>query len=543
MDPQLAAAEVTLAAGNLVDARIASEPNGGDPVHIDPWLELPVQAKLRGGEPLRAEALQQRCAGRHCGHAALWVGPKAAKPLDLLIALDVSPSTEGPAAGRLLPAIAALLAAAPEGSRVRALAFAGRSTPLIETPAQPGQVALAPFAQAIADAGLGSATRFEAAFRLARAWLLKNSRRGLRPLIAIIGDGGLTRGAARPFELARSAGIEVDAVNVSDRATLDALASGVGRTGGVALEVGSEAEEASRGRDPKPLEERLGALFAPAIAARVRVQGPVGTRVELGPLRAGEAITWRGAVPGPFSLAYDELATGRHMTVTSRSPGMATAGAAWQEVLVAIDPQDMQPAAPEDWPASAAKGRCDRRGPARRRGGISSDAEPVALAEERACRSLPAVSQRRSDVGVGMPSEPLLAMLRQRILPVARGCFRSDRAGRSQYQHRAVFVFSLAEREVASGQVEGAIPDALRNCLLAAVDQLEVPRFSGVVNVRYPLITESVPLPEQIELKADTSGTLDRLFGDPPTPGQHSLDALDSALHTPPASSVERVHD
>jgi hypothetical protein len=116
------------------------------------------------------------------------------------------------------------------------------------------------------------------------------------------------------------------------------------------------------------------------------------------------------------------------------------------------------------------------------------------------------------EIGAGMPSDPLLSMLRQRILPVARGCFRRDRAGRAEYQKRAVFVFALADREIVDARIEGGIPDALRQCLLTAVDTLEVPRFSGVVKVRYPLITESMPLPEQIELRSETAGTLDRLF-------------------------------
>jgi hypothetical protein len=115
-----------------------------------------------------------------------------------------------------------------------------------------------------------------------------------------------------------------------------------------------------------------------------------------------------------------------------------------------------------------------------------------------------------------MPADPLLGMLRQRVLPVARGCFRRDRAGRAEYAKRAVFVFTLAEREVVAARVEGAIPPALRECLLSSVDTLEVPRFTGMVEVRYPLVTESVPLPEQIELKTETAGKLDHLFGTSP---------------------------
>ena len=112
-----------------------------------------------------------------------------------------------------------------------------------------------------------------------------------------------------------------------------------------------------------------------------------------------------------------------------------------------------------------------------------------------------------------MPAEPLLSMLRQRIMPVARGCFRRDRAGRADYRNRAVFAFTLADREIVDARIEGQIPPALQQCLLAAVDTLEVPRFTGTVRVRYPLITESVPLPEQIQLETGTAGTIDRMFG------------------------------
>jgi hypothetical protein len=50
-------------------------------------------------------------------------------------------------------------------------------------------------------------------------------------------------------------------------------------------------------------------------------------------------------------------------------------------------------------------------------------------------------------------------------------------------------------------------------CLLDAVDSLEVPRFTGLVRVRYPLVTESVPEPEQIELTSTTAREVDALIG------------------------------
>jgi hypothetical protein len=149
---------------------------------------------------------------------------------------------------------------------------------------------------------------------------------------------------------------------------------------------------------------------------------------------------------------------------------------------------------------------------------LSSDIQPVLLAEERARCAIPVAAPKlatKSDddeLGAGMPSSPLLSMLRQRIMPVARGCFRRDRAGRADYQVRAVFEFQLADREVVSAQVQGKIADELRHCLLSAVDSLAVPRFTGKVIVRYPLATEREPLPAQVELTTDTAGRLDAVI-------------------------------
>jgi len=88
-----------------------------------------------------------------------------------------------------------------------------------------------------------------------------------------------------------------------------------------------------------------------------------------------------------------------------------------------------------------------------------------------------------------------------------------DRAGRPDYQVRAVFAFELAEREVVSAEVTGTITDALRSCLLGAVDELAVPRFSGRVVVKYPLVTEKETLPAQIELTPQTAERLDSVIG------------------------------
>jgi hypothetical protein len=537
MDPQIAPAELQLNAPGLLDPRIGRDPAAPHGVSVEPWSELALRAQLPSGAPARSEAWLEPCETGTCASARAWAGPREASPLDLVIALDVSPSTEGPARGRLVPAVAALLAAAPPGSRVRALAFAARAQDIASEPLEPSALALAPFERAVNEAELGSATRFEAVWTHAREWLATRKKAGLRRVIALVGDGGLTRGEADAFERARAAGVEVSAINTGDRGAAEALRSAIFRGSGVVLDVGAEADAAARGRDPAPLAERLAALFAPNVVPRLQLNGNGKSR-ELGPLRAGELVRIDEPARGAVSLVVSGRAT------TARRDGQQPG----QRSLVAVDARDLR-TAQSDWPSaigrgtrpsrpigeaaggppsrevaapsrssassSASRSSCDRRGPAQRQGGISSDAAPVALAEERVCKPVPVAKVRARgelEVGTGMPADPLLDMLRRRIMPVARGCFRRDRGGRPEYQKRAIFAFTLAEREVVDAKIEGKIPDALRTCLLKAVDTLDVPRFSGTVIVRYPLVTEAQPLSEQIELRATTAASLDRLF-------------------------------
>ena len=514
MDPQIAPTELQLNGPGLLDPRIGRDAATEHGVSAEPWSELALRAQLPSGAPARSEVSLEPCDGSTgtCASARAWAGPREASPLDLVIALDVSPSTEGPARGRLVPAVAALLAAAPPGSRVRALAFAARAQDIAPEPLEPSAVALAPFERAVNDAGLGSATRFEAVWAHSREWLGPRRKAGLRRVIALLGDGGLTRGEGDAFERARAAGVEVSAINTGDREAVDALRAAIFRGSGVVLDVGVEAEAAARGRDPAPLAERLAALFAPNVVPHLQLNGNGKSR-ELGPLRAGELVRIDEPARGAISLVVGGRATPARRR--SQLPG--------QRSLVAVDVRDLR-TAHSDWPVAATKtsksSSCDRRGPAVRAGGISSDAAPVALAEERVCKPVPVAKVRAQgelEVGTGMPAEPLLDMLRRRIMPAARGCFRRDRAGRPDYQKRAVFAFTLAEREVVDAKIEGKIPTALRTCLLKAVDTLEVPRFSGTVIVRYPLVTESLPLPEQVELRAATAASIDRLFPEAPT--------------------------
>lgn len=522
MDPRVAQTEVTLDARGLLDARVAGQSAGSAaaksgavaPLLGDAWVELPMTAIAPAAAPVSSSVRSIGCDDAQCIHARAWAGPRPLSARNIVLALDVSPSTEGPARGRLLAALAAVLEAAPPESKVRALAFAARSTIVLEAPSEPGLVPLAPFATQIQTAELGAATRFEAVWEHAEGWLKASAnagQRGLRPLIIVLGDGGITTGESDAFARAKRMGIEVAAINVADRSAVSTLRQSVHATGGVVIEAGASAELAATNRGSEQLIEQVSALFAPTVS-RARVSASL----DLGPLRAGEVLSFFGVRDGHASYAQRVRASRR----ASRAGQTLFSG---KSVLVAVDERDLRAEArAHDWPTEPIRrGVCDRRGPAKRKSGLSSDAAPLALAEERPCAQTvvaAATNAKPASIGTGMPSNPLLDMLRQRVLPLARGCFRRDRAGRGQYARRALFVFSLAEREVISAHVEGRISDTLRECLLGAVDTLEVPRFTGTVQVSYPLVTESEPQAEQIALTASTAGRVDALLGQPPTP-------------------------
>ncbi len=107
-------------------------------------------------------------------------------------------------------------------------------------------------------------------------------------------------------------------------------------------------------------------------------------------------------------------------------------------------------------------------------------------------------------------------MLRHRIVPVARGCFREDRAGRPNYQTRAVFAFQLADREIVDAGVSGRLTPELRACLLRAVDELAIPRFDGTVAVRYPIYTAPQLPPPTLSLDGDVADAVDAIAPEEP---------------------------
>ena len=519
MDPRVAQGQVAVRANGMTDLRVNDVPQAEIPLQTDAWSALELSAHAAGGG-VRAQVWRFACGQSTCARAYVSAPQDKTAATDIVLAIDASPSTEGSSRSRFVATIAAILARAPEGSRVRALRFASQAVPLLPQRKLVRELALSEFAQVAFEAELGAATRFESAWRLIDSWGWKQGPG--RRLVVIVGDGGLTTGPARPFEAARRAGIEVSVVNVADRNSDPALVQGASSTGGSVIDAGGEADAAVRGTAPERLEERVAALFQPKLG-RIRGSGRQRALFNQLDLRAGDSVSLESKLSGALAVQLGARSLAATPVPSGWSQGLgahalAATGNETSAVLSAVDRADLIRSGdrPEGQDLPARKGTdCDRRGPAQRQSGLNSDQVQVALAQERAICARPvepAKANKDEELGSGMPSSPLLSMLRQRIMPVARGCFRRDRAGRADYQVRAVFVFQLADREVISAQVTGKIAEQLRSCLLSSIDSLAVPRFTGKVIVRYPLVTEREPLPAQIELEAATADKIDALI-------------------------------
>jgi len=495
------------------------------PVVLDPWVPAEIQARAPTAAGPKGSGAAFPCgpADQRCARLRLAAGPEPGRDArEIAILVDASPSTVGPPRGRAAPALSGLLAAAPEGSRAVVYAFAARADPVVPSPLEATEVPLRPLADA-AFAELGSATRFEVGFRAVARALALRARQGRRaPLIVLVGDGGLTPGPAAEaaFEEARRQGIEVAAVDLGDDPTHPALIAGVTHTGGAVVAAGALARQVLREGPSEALVAQLAAVFAPKVARRLRVRGDGGqVLAELGPLAAGEERRCEGVLPPGVRRVW--LAAGAAGRVPARwgseEPAVAAAMAARvldrRPLFLGVAEGDTAQAPPSAPPEARA---CPLVGPPRTPSGVSTDRAPVALAED--CEAPPEdededaarASTRDPTLGRGVPSATVLSLLRQRVVPVARRCFRRDRAGRADYAVRAVFEFRLEDREVLDARVEGEMTEALRSCLRAAVEELLVPALDGVVVVRYPVHTQREPPPRAIELTPEVADALDR---------------------------------
>jgi len=551
VDERAAPAEVTLDAPDLISVSLGDTPITPAAALLEPWRAINLVARLAKPVRTRPTWLRYDCGDQRC--ARVWFARPAAPPsvLDVAIVLDASASMRGPARGRIAGALAALLALLPPERPIDVALFAAAAR-VVHAALPAGDVGLIPLVDASQAEDLGAGTRILAAWEALQAWRQRPARARGGKLLVVLGDGTVSRHQDAVFDQAARSGVAISWVNLGDRSIDPDLQRLVRATGGITLDAGGASASATLGSDPGALEEELSTLFAPAANLQIALKGRTphpNRRITFGTLRHGSELSWSGPIDAGINLTVDgarsillpNRASRRPAAVRANTPTVEervaaafSALARQQGSLAAVDPSDL-PRAGQDRPRAAVQ--CDPRGPALRSSGISTDADPVSLAEARPCRAPSAAASAdlaaeanqqtttvTSGAGTGMPASPLLSMLRQRILPVARACFRRDRAGRAEYELRAVFELELSNQEVTDAVVTGEVPEPLRTCLIDAADRLEVPLFTGAVRARYPLRTQSEPLPEEIELSPAIKADLDRL-----------LDGNGGALHTPPA--------
>ncbi len=487
-----------------------------------PWQAVEVAARRpRTSDPragVQTEIWTTPCGEGRCARVRAVASPTAPRARDVILLLDASPSTAGAAHGRIGPTVAALLSILPSRSRVRIAAFAARAEAVVESFIPPTEVSLVAVSRAL-ERPLGSATRFEAAWALIGPWAAE----ARDPLVLLIGDGGLTQGAPTEaaFDAARRSGAELAVLDVADRPTTASMRAMLERASGRWIDVGAEAARATAGHGMDPLTERIAPVLAPTVARHVRAR--VGPRtIDLGALRAGEEVVWQGVIdrrrisvqgaararsagaPEALSLALRdrlERATGRRGDAT-RLVALADRTGAPSTCSARTRPQSPSAVVPLEGRLVLADSRRCGRSPLPH------------VTPTPAAPSAPTTLHRHTGRR-GLPERSLLTMLRQRIIPDARRCFRDDRRGRPSYQRRAVLEFRLADREVVEARVTGSIATPLRRCLEGAMDTLLIPPFDGVVNVRYPIYTAARLPPPVLTLDTDIADEVDAISDAP----------------------------
>lgn len=415
-DLRVAPARVTFIAEGYEGASVQEEVLGTRARLVEPWRATQLYAQVRPGR--HTERSSYRCGGRWCTREYVESSVSSRRPVNLALALDVSPSTRGPARGRSADVVRALVRGLPTGSHVRAAAMAGRSVSIMER----REAREVP--QDLSARGVG--LDLGAASRLDTALAALQLRRG--DLMVVVGDGGLTPGEA----LRAPRGVRVHYIQVVDRDVDEGIRAFVGASGGEIWDASSAEGDA---------------LFEQLLSLTANGSGVGESRTLRG--RRGEPLLGARAVA--MSGELSELAIPGRANHAARAGEFARASAPTQESATSF------------------------------------------------------------------ASEPVLTLLRSRLIPAARACLRADRRGREDHSVRAVYELTLADREVVSAEVTGEMPNALRTCLRDAAGRLEVPAFAGRVQIRYPLYTQGVTPAPSVALDGPASAAVDATFGNEPT--------------------------
>jgi hypothetical protein len=494
-DARAVAPELTLTAIDLVEPSVDGVAIERDavPVRNDAAFVVTALAPLSRGP--RVDAAIVPCGAERCAVLRAMGARPRLSSAPLTIAIDASPSTMAGARGRIADTVRVVSAMLPASTSVHWIAFASRVVDLGH--GAPSAIDLERVRAAI-DGSLGSATRFSAIWSAIEASAHAGDR------VLLIGDGGLTTGALETAALdaARERGVVLSAIDVADRAPMQALANAIAASGGVVVEAGAAAQRASAAHGDDVLVERASAVLAEPVATIVAHVD--GRAIALAALRAGESVLYVGPGARADLAMGDARATAR--SVDAEHAVILSALASHRAAMVAVDARDLD----------ASQGACASDGVSRARAAsrassIVGHGLRIAPAHRRSCAIEAVADAPRTS---GLPARVLRDQLRRRVIPPARRCFRDDRAGRAQLHREAVFELVLADREIVDTTVEGDLPDVLRTCLLGAFDGVEVPAFHGTLVVRWPVHTDAVPLTPAIELAPDVAREVRAIAGD-----------------------------
>ncbi len=505
-DLRAAIATATVDAGELLGAELMGAPAG--PGALVEASE-PITLHATASSVPQLTAWRFPCpdnADQTCAHLHRYQPPAARAVGDVVLLIDTSPSITPVARARMRASLVSFFRSVPADTRVYGVAFASLAQQLLAEPLRAGDALPEHVAELTRELDLGSATRFESAWRVLEPILESRPRRRALDIV-LVGDGGVTDGAGAEaaFRAARRRGAVISQINVDEPTGGERVAghpllrAAVRESGGASLTVPEESKAALRG-DSSALDDRMRALFVRR-GRGLRLRGPSGViRIPGGV--SGESVSWSGVVHPRARIGGARLVPPPSRLLAGLSHPAASAFTTL-------------PAVPSEGQANADADReetCEH-GPASSPLGLNSEESRIAYATRHTCVVQPSIAPPSDEVGLGVPAETVLAGLRQRVVPAARACLRRDRAGRANYSVRATFHVRLRNREIVEARVAGEISEALRACLLQSVDRLAVPTFRGTIAVRYPIHTQREAPPPTIALEGDVEDRVNSLFG------------------------------
>lgn len=472
------------------------EVGAGETIERRPAQAASIVAHVPRSWSRRDEAWAAPCGSDRC----VWMRASSARPStarqDVVLAIDASPSTGAGARGLVPEAALSLLASLPAGSRARVVAFAARAEGVVDAWTDAASIEESALRRAT-ELELGSATRFEALW----AHLSPSIDRGA--VIVWLGDGGLTSSdeSARALEEARARGVSVRFVSVADRESSAALRAAAERFESPIVEAHDEALLATRNRR-EALDERLASVVAGERARRVVLRAAGNETTQW--LEPGGAVTSAGRTRGRGSITVDGTAVGPSSATGDLALAIAALASSRPDQSVRLVAAEAPPS------ATACTGEQTVLHGSSALARVTALPNRFAVVERRTCREAPSAAPR-TERRSALSRAALLRTLRQRIIPRARDCFRSDRRGRAEYSTQVELVLTLADMEVIDVRADGAIDPALRACMVHAADTLEVAPFEGVILVRWPLYSRPEMPPPTLELHPDLATAVDAI--------------------------------